>query len=41
MADTSVHDLNADFMCLWRGNFDVLDGQVFASLPGNGALQWT
>lgn len=39
MADTSVHNLDADFMCFWRGNLDVLDGQVLASFPGNGTLQ--
>jgi len=38
MAHTSVHDLDADFMCFGRGNFDVFDGQVLASFPGNGTL---
>lgn len=38
MADTSVVDLNADFVGLWGRNLDILDGEVFASLPRNGGL---
>lgn len=38
VADTSVMDLNADFVGLGRRNLDVLDGQRLASCPGDGGL---
>jgi hypothetical protein len=38
MADTSVVDLNAHFMCLGWRNLDVLDGEVLAGFPGNCCL---
>jgi len=34
VADTSVVDLDANLVRLWGSDFDVLDGEVFASLPG-------
>lgn len=38
MADTSVVDLNADFVGLWWSDLDVLNGEIFTGLPGNGGL---
>jgi hypothetical protein len=38
VADTSVVDLNADFVGLGRRNLDVLDGQRLASCPCDGGL---
>lgn len=38
MADTSVVNLDADLVGLWWGYFDVLEGEVLASLPGDGGL---
>jgi hypothetical protein len=39
MADTRVVNLNADFALLRWLDFDVLDAQVLAGLPGNGSLR--
>jgi hypothetical protein len=38
VADAGVVDLNADFVCLGRRYFNVLDGQLLAGLPCNGRL---
>lgn len=38
MADTGVVDFNSDFVGFWRGNFDILDGEIFARLPSNCRL---
>jgi hypothetical protein len=38
VADTSVVDLDSDLAGLGSGNLNVLDGQVLASLPGDGSL---
>lgn len=38
MADTSVVNLNTDFVGLRRCNLDLLNAQVFAGLPGDGGL---
>ena len=38
MADTSVMNLDADFVGLGRSNLDILDAQRLASLPGDGGL---
>lgn len=38
MANTCVVNLNADLVSLGGGDLDVLDGEVLASLPGNGSL---
>ena len=38
MADTSVVYLNADFVGFGGSDFDVLNGEVFASLPGHSSL---
>lgn len=38
MADTGVVDLDADLVGLWGRNLDVFDGEVLASLPGDGSL---
>lgn len=38
MADTSVVNLNADLVGLRWGYFDVLEGEVLASFPGDGGL---
>lgn len=38
MADTGVVDLHADLVSLGRSNFDILNAQLLASLPGNGSL---
>jgi hypothetical protein len=34
MTDTSVIDLDSDFVCFWWSNLDFFDGQVLAGLPG-------
>jgi hypothetical protein len=39
MADTSIVDLNADLVGLWRGDLDGLDGERLASFPSNGGLE--
>jgi len=39
VADTSVVDLDSDLAGLGSGNLNVLNGQVLASLPGDGSLQ--
>lgn len=38
MADTGVVYLNADFVGFRGSDLDVLDGEVFASLPGHSGL---
>lgn len=38
VADTSVVDLNSDFVGSWGQDFDVFDGEVLAGFPGNGGL---
>ena len=38
MANTSVVYLDADFVGLGWGYFDILDGQVLAGFPGDGGL---
>lgn len=38
MADTSIEDLDSDFVGFWRGDLDVFDRKVLAGLPGNGSL---
>ena len=38
MADTSVQNLNADFVGLRRSDFNVFEGEILACLPGDGAL---
>lgn len=38
VANTSVVDLDADLVRFWRGNLNVLNGQVLAGLPGHGGL---
>ena len=38
MADTGVKDLNTDLVGLGRRDLDILDGEVLASLPGDGGL---
>lgn len=38
VANASVIDLDADFVCLGRGNFDVFKGQVLASFPRHSSL---
>lgn len=38
MADTSVVDLDTDFVGFWWGDLDVLDGEIFAGFPSNGSL---
>lgn len=38
VAYTSVVNLDANFVGLWRADFDVLDNQVFTSFPGDGGL---
>lgn len=38
MANSGIVDLDADFVDLGRRNFDVLNTQVFASLPCHGCL---
>ena len=39
MADTSIIDLNAHFMCFRRRNLNILDAKVFAGFPGNRCLK--
>lgn len=38
MADTSVVNLNADFVSLGGSDLDVLNGEGLAGSPGNGSL---
>jgi hypothetical protein len=38
MANTGVVDFNSDFVSFWRGNFDILNGKIFARLPSNCRL---
>jgi hypothetical protein len=38
VANTSVINFDADFMSLWRGNFNGLDTQILARFPRNGGL---
>lgn len=38
VADTGVVDLDSDLVGLGRGDLDVLNAQLFASLPGNGGF---
>jgi hypothetical protein len=38
VADTSIMYLDADFVGLRWGDFDVFDGEVLASFPSNGSL---
>jgi hypothetical protein len=38
MADSSVVNLDSDFMRSWRSDFDVLDCQVLTSFPGDSCL---
>lgn len=38
MADTSVVYFDADFMCFWCADFDVLDNKIFARFPSNSGL---
>lgn len=38
MADTSVVDLDSDFMFLGRSDLDVFDGEILASFPGDCSL---
>lgn len=38
VADTGVVDLDPDLMSFGRGNFDILDDEVLAGLPGDGGL---
>ena len=38
MTDTSVIDLDSDFMGFWWRNFDVFDHQVLPSFPGYCSL---
>ena len=39
VADTGVVDLNANFVCPWWSNLDILNGEVLAGFPGDGSLQ--
>jgi hypothetical protein len=38
VADAGVVDLDANFVCLGRCHFNVLDAQLLAGLPCNGGL---
>lgn len=38
VANTSVVDLDTDLVGLGRSNFNVLNGQRLAGLPGDGGL---
>lgn len=38
VANTSVVNLDADLVGLRWGYFDVLEGEILASLPGDGGL---
>lgn len=38
MADAGVIDFDPDFVGLWRGNFNILNGKIFSRLPGNRRL---
>lgn len=39
MADPSMENLNADFMCSRRSNLDVLNGEWFSGRPCDGRLE--
>ena len=41
MADTSVVDLDTNFVCARGQNLNFLNGEVLASFPGNGGLFWS
>jgi hypothetical protein len=38
VTDTSVVDLDADFVCARRKHLDILDAEGLASLPGDGSF---
>lgn len=38
VTNSSVVYLNANLMSLWRSNFNGLEAQVFAGLPGHGGF---
>lgn len=38
VANTSVVDLDTDFVGSWGSYFDVFDGEVLAGFPSNGSL---
>jgi hypothetical protein len=38
VADTSIVNLDADFVGLWWGYFNVFDREIFASFPGDSSL---
>lgn len=38
VADSGIVDFYPDFVGLWRGDFDVFDGEIFACLPSHGGL---
>lgn len=38
MADTGVVDLYADFVCLWRGNLNLLNAQRLGGFPSYSSL---
>lgn len=38
VADTSVVDLDTDFVSLGRSDLNILNGEVLAGFPGNGGL---
>jgi hypothetical protein len=40
MANTSIVDLNADFVGPRRFDLDFLNGQVLACFPGDRGLAW-
>lgn len=38
VTNTSVVNLDTDFVCLRRGNFNVLEAEFLACFPGDGCL---
>lgn len=38
VADTRVVDFNSHFMCFWRRNLYIFNGEIFTSLPGDCSL---
>ena len=38
MTDTSIIDLDSDFVGFWRRNFNVLNGEIFGGLPSHRGL---
>lgn len=38
VADSGVVDFYPHFVRLWRGDFDLFDGQIFPGLPRHGGL---